>query len=197
MKKNLALFDFDGTISSKDTMLDFILFSFGAKKSLKGLIILSPVLFFFALKIIDNNSAKQHIFKYFFGGMTIDEIKYLGACYTKERIHKIIRPNCIERINWHKKNNHEISIVSASLEYWLKPWCDNMGLKLIATKLEIIDNKITGNYDGANCHGNEKLKRIKEIYDLNYYDYIFAYGDTDGDKQMLEIANESFYKPFR
>jgi HAD superfamily hydrolase (TIGR01490 family) len=197
MSKTLALFDFDGTLSSKDTMLDFILFSFGSIKSLKALIILCPVFFLYVLKLIDNNCAKQHIFKYFFSGMSVDEIKNLGECYTNERLYKIIRPKCIERINWHKKNNHEISIVSASLEYWLKPWSEKMGLNLISTKLEVINNKLTGNYSGKNCHGTEKVNRIKESYDLNLFDTIYAYGDSAGDKQMLDIATESFFKPFR
>lgn len=197
MSKTLALFDFDGTISSRDTMFDFIHFSFGSKKFLKGLMALSPVMVIYALNLIDNNHAKQQIFKYFFSGMSLEEIKYLGECYSNERIDKIIRLNSIERINWHKKNKHEISIVSASLEYWLRPWSEKMDINLISTKLEIIDNKFTGNFDGKNCHGKEKLNRINEIYDLNYYDYIYAYGDSYGDKQMLEIANESFYKPFR
>jgi HAD superfamily phosphoserine phosphatase-like hydrolase len=98
---------------------------------------------------------------------------------------------------WHKHNNHQIVIVSASTEYWIKPWSEKMGLSLISTKLEIIENKLTGNFSGKNCHGEEKVKRIRDFYDLDKFENIYAYGDSDGDKQMLKIANKSFYKPFR
>jgi phosphatidylglycerophosphatase C len=197
MSNTLALFDFDGTITTKDTLFDFIKFSFGKQRLIKGIIYLSPILALYTTNFVDNNLAKQYLFKYFFSGISIEELKYLGNRYTNERINKIIRPESIERINWHKKNNHQITIVSASLEYWLMPWCEKMGLKLISTKLEIIDSKFTGNYFGKNCHGKEKVNRIKEIYDLNKFDLIYAYGDSLGDKQMLEIANKTFYKPFR
>ena len=59
------------------------------------------------------------------------------------------------------------------------------------------DNIITGNFITKNCYGQEKVNRIKESYDLSKYDLIYAYGDSRGDKEMLELANNSFYKPFR
>lgn len=197
MSNTIALFDFDGTITTKDTLFDFIKFSFGKQRLIKGIIYLSPILALYTTNFIDNNLAKQYLFKYFFSGISVEELKHLGNRYTNERINKIIRPESIERINWHKKNNHQITIVSASLEYWLMPWCEKMELNLISTKLEIINNKFTGNYFGKNCHGKEKVNRINEIYDLNKFDLIYAYGDSLGDKQMLEIANKTFYKPFR
>jgi phosphatidylglycerophosphatase C len=197
MSKTLALFDFDGTISRKDTLLDFIQFSFSKRKILSAGVILSPILALYASNLIDNSIAKQHVYKFFFSGMSIEKIKDLGKCYTEERLGQIIRPLGMERIMWHKHNNHQIVIVSASTEYWIKPWSEKMGLSLISTKLEIIENKLTGNFSGKNCHGEEKVKRIRDFYDLDKFENIYAYGDSDGDKQMLKIANKSFYKPFR
>lgn len=71
------------------------------------------------------------------------------------------------------------------------------GIVLIATKLEIRGSKLTGKFASQNCHCIEKVNRIKEIYDLDDYEYIYAYGDSSGDKELLALADESFYKPFR
>ena len=70
-------------------------------------------------------------------------------------------------------------------------------ISLIATELEIINNKITGNLISTNCFGPEKVKRILKSYDLLNYDCIYAYGNSRGDHEMLELATEKFYKPFR
>ena len=71
------------------------------------------------------------------------------------------------------------------------------GIELIATKLEFKAGKLTGKFATNNCYGAEKSHRIKELFDLELYDYIYAYGDSRGDKEMLALADESFYKPFR
>jgi len=56
---------------------------------------------------------------------------------------------------------------------------------------------VTGKLLTKNCYGIEKANRVKEIYDLSHYERIYAYGDSTGDTELLALANESFYKPFR
>ena len=74
--------------------------------------------------------------------------------------------------------------------------CKKNDIALIATELEVINNKITGNLVSNNCYGPEKVKRILESYNLSNYTCIYAYGNSRGDYEMLEIATEKFYKPF-
>jgi phosphoserine phosphatase len=69
-------------------------------------------------------------------------------------------------------------------------------LELIASRLEVSGGKVTGKILGKNCHGDEKVVRIKEVYDLTNYNIIAAYGDTGGDKPMLELADQAHYRPF-
>lgn len=192
----LALFDFDGTLTTKDSLGDFILFAFGKPKTVIGGILLSPTLAGYALRLMDNSKAKQQVLKYFFGGMPIDKMRELGERYAKERLPKILRPAGLERLQWHQQQGHKIVIVSASTEYWLKPWTEAMGFDLLATQLEVKDNQLTGRYAGENCHSEEKVRRIQAAYELAQFDEIYAYGDTSGDKPMLALAHQGFYKPF-
>jgi HAD superfamily phosphoserine phosphatase-like hydrolase len=103
----------------------------------------------------------------------------------------------MDKIAWHKEQGNKVVIVSASMECWLKPWCDKHNLELIATKIEIKEDVLTGKFLTKNCHGIEKVNRINKIYVLSEYDYIYAYGDSSGDRELLSLANEKFYKPFR
>ena len=68
--------------------------------------------------------------------------------------------------------------------------------RLLATELEITEGKITGKLRGKNCHGEEKVARIKAAYDLSKFENIFCYGDSEGDKPMLALATQAHYKPF-
>lgn len=196
MANALALFDFDGTLTAKDSLGDFILFAFGKPKTLIGGILLSPTLAGYALGLMDNSKAKQQVLKYFFSGISVEKMQNLGERYAKQRLPSILRPTGLDKLTWHQQQGHQIVIVSASTEYWLKPWTDSMGFDLLATQLEVKDQKLTGCYAGENCHGDEKLRRIKSVYDLGQFDEIYAYGDTSGDKPMLALADHAFYKPF-
>jgi HAD superfamily hydrolase (TIGR01490 family) len=196
-KRNIALFDFDGTITTDDSLLKFIRFVVGDRRFLLGLVVLSPMLVLYKLKLIPNYKAKQYMLSWFFKGMRKVDFLKVANEYSLVHIDKILRPKAIEKINWHKNQGHKVVVVSASIECWLRPWCEKNGLELIATKLEIKDDIVTGKLLSKNCYGVEKVNRIKELYDLENFDYIYAYGDSSGDKQMLEISHEKFYKPFR
>ena len=193
----LALFDFDGTITTDDSLLKFIRFVVGDRRFLLGLVVLSPMLVLYKLKLIPNYKAKQYMLSWFFKGMSKDAFLKVANEYSLVHIDKILRPKAIEKINWHKNQGHKVVVVSASIECWLRPWCEKNGLELIATKLEIKDYIVTGKLLSKNCYGVEKVNRIKEIYNLKDFEYIYSYGDSSGDKQMLELAHEKFYKPFR
>ena len=194
---DLALFDFDGTITKDDSLLKFIRFVVGDVRFVFGLVVLSPILVAYKLKLIPNYKAKQKMLSWFFKGMSKEAFLKVANEYSLVHIDKILRPKAIEKINWHKNQGHKVVVVSASIEFWLRPWCEKNGLELIATKLEIKDDIVTGKLLSKNCYGVEKVNRIKEIYNLKDFEYIYSYGDSSGDKQMLELAHEKFYKPFR
>ncbi len=193
----LSLFDFDGTITTDDSLIKFIRYSVGDIKTAWGMLLLSPMLITYKLKLIPNYKAKQWMLSYFFKGMDEQRFQKVTKEYSLKHIDSILRPKAIEKIAWHKEQGHTIVIVSASIECWLKPWCDKNGLDLIATKIEMKDGIVTGKLLTKNCYGIEKVNRINVEYNLSDYDYIYAYGDSRGDKELLELASESFYKPFR
>jgi len=193
----LALFDFDGTITTDDSLISFIRFAMGDSKFLVGMVILSPMLVAYKLKLIANYRAKEYMLSYFFKGMSKEKFMQLTREYSLKHIDSIVRPKAIQKIAWHKEQGHKIVVVSASIECWLKSWCDKNNLNLIGTKMQMQNAKVTGLFASKNCYGIEKVNRIKELYNLNEYDYIYAYGDSSGDRELLELADEKFYKPFR
>ena len=192
----ISFFDFDGTITTDDSLVKFIRFAVGNTKLIWGMTLLSPMLTAYKLKFIPNYKAKQYMLSYFFKGISEEKFMQVANEYSLKHIDTIVRPKAMEKIAWHKDQGHTVVVVSASIECWLKPWCDKNNIDLIATRLEIEDGKLTGKFATKNCYGIEKVNRIKEKYNLAEYSIIYAYGDSSGDKEMLSIANERHYKHF-
>jgi len=195
--KTLAIFDFDGTITYKDSLKEFIVYSHGKTKFYKGLLTLSPILVAYKLGVISNHKAKETLISYFFKGWEFKDFKKVASDFSLYQLPKLVKKSALERIEWHKNQSHDVVIVSASMECWLKPWCQENKIDLISTKLEIKNGKLTGKFLTKNCHGIEKVNRLLEKYDLNNYKFIYAYGDSKGDKEILKIANKKFYKYFK
>ena len=196
-KPYIAFFDFDGTITKDDSLIKFIHFAVGDIIFIGKMMILSPMLIAYKLKLIPNDKAKEIMLSFFFKGMTFKHFESIARDYSFHHITTILRPQAMEKIKWHQQEGHKVVIVSASIECWLRPWCEEHNLELLGTKLAYKDGIFIGKFLSKNCYGIEKEKRIKEIYTLEDYEYIYAYGDSAGDKELLALANESFYKPFR
>ncbi|HEY8934186.1 MAG TPA: HAD-IB family hydrolase [Cyclobacteriaceae bacterium] len=198
MKKNLALFDFDGTITTKDTFLEFIKFYHGKPKFTLGFLILSPVMVMMVLKLIPNWRAKEIVLTWFFKDEDLNHFNQQGEKFCREVVPSLLRPQALTELEKHKQNSATtLLVVSASAQNWVEPWCKSIGVECLATRLEVKSSKLTGKLLGKNCFGEEKVVRIKEKLDLLTFETISAYGDSSGDYQMLEIATQKFYKPFR
>jgi HAD superfamily hydrolase (TIGR01490 family) len=196
-KITLAVFDFDGTITRKDTLLEFIKFSKGRVKFYLCILLFAPLLVAMKLKLLPNWKVKQLMFSYLYKGMSIEIFnKYcFGFCAV---IDKLLRYEAMETLKLHQKRNNRVIIISASIENWIKPWADNMGIDIVlATKIEINKNGLlTGKFLTKNCYGQEKITRLLEIFP-NRNDYnLVAYGDSRGDKELIRFADNGFYKKF-
>ena len=197
VNKQIAFFDFDGTITTKDTLLEFIKFCKGKRAFYTGFVLNAPYLLAYKAKLISNQKAKERILGYFFHNTTTAQFTAYCKDFAIQVLPKLIREKAKEEIETLKSKGFEVIVVTASAEDWVRPWTDAMQIGLIGTKLQLVKEKITGKIQDINCHGEEKVKRIKAKYKLDEYQVIHAYGDTSGDHAMLKIAHEKYYKPFR
>jgi phosphatidylglycerophosphatase C len=197
VSQSIAFFDFDGTITTKDTLLEFIKYSKGRFKFYTGFLLNSPWLIALRLKLISNQAAKERILTWFFRNTPLAEFQQTCNEFAINIIPKLLRPKAVEEIAALRRNGTTIVIVSASPENWIRPWAGSLELNLIATRLQVSKNALTGKITDKNCHGKEKVNRIHELYQLPDYPIVYAYGDSSGDKPMLQLAHTAFYKPFR
>ncbi len=192
----LALFDFDGTITAKDSLPDFIQYAVGRVAYWTGLLKLSPMLAAYTFGMIPNHVAKERLIANFFTGWDEEQFQQTADQYSLQQLDRIVKPEAIERMRRHQAQGDRVVVVSASMESWLKGWCRGNNVELLATCLEIKDGKLTGKFATKNCYGIEKVNRINEAYTLSDFSIIYAYGDSRGDREMLEIATVKHYRKF-
>jgi len=188
-KETIAAFDFDGTITTKDTLFDFIYFYWGKPRLIVGLIILSPVLVLYKIGIINNSKAKEILFSYYFKNQDIDHFNMKSDLYS-QKINIICRKSILQKIEYHKNKKDKIIIVSASISNWIKPWALETGIeKVFATEIQVEKGKITGIFKTKNCFGQEKVNRLLEEYPNRENYILYAYGDSNGDKELLAFSD--------
>ena len=190
----IAFFDFDGTITIKDTMFQFIRFSKGNFIFYAGLFLLLPVLITFKIGIIPNWKAKEILFSFYFKGMKESDALKLGQEFSEQIIPGLLGQEAIHEFEFHKNLGSKIVVVTASFSIWVKHWCDLHQFGLIATEYDTNQGHLSGLIKGKNCYGAEKVRRIKEIFDLDQFKKIYAYGDSKADIEMLNLADFKYLK---
>ena len=201
MKKKLYCFDFDGTLTTSDTLLEFIKYAKGRSRFLMVFLMYSPLLVMMKLHLYPNWKAKQQIFAHLFADMRIEKFDALCRGFAEENQH-LLRPKGITLVHEALVAGAQVFIVSASIDNWVRPFFDIRNLKgvqVLGTQIEVEDGKLTGNFKSNNCYGKEKVHRIAEAlksFERSEYE-IEAFGDSRGDKEMLAFADKGHFKPFR
>src|SRR5574344_699705 len=193
--------EFDGTITKKDTLLEFISFAKGKFGLLGGFMLYSPWLILMRLHLYPNYRIKQRIFSFYFKGARLETFNRLCHNFAVHR-SDLIRPQAKEYIEKAVLQGHRVWVVSASIDNWVVPFFSEMDkdglIQVLGTQIEVKEGMITGRFLTKNCYGPEKVNRIKNVLKAprNQYE-IIAFGDSRGDKEMLAYANQGFFKPFR
>jgi phosphatidylglycerophosphatase C len=192
----VAAFDFDGTITTKDSLFQFIIHCVGWPAFFYGMLKFLPSAINYLAKNIDNNKAKAKLFSIFFKNMPFQSFQNYSFSFCK-KINEMVDSKAMDKIDWHKKQGHELIIISASIKNWIEPWAFENGFsKVLATEAEVINGLLTGAFSSKNCHGNEKVARLTSEFPLKSDYLLYAYGDSSGDTALLKEADFAFYRKF-
>lgn len=198
-KPTVAAFDFDGTISYCDSLIPFLWTYAGTGKTFKNLALCLPQF----LRFLNNKSlrqtAKEHLLEKFLKGNDYELTMQAGQGYADGLLNKLVKPEALERIDWHRSKGHTLALISANLDIYLEPWGKRLGFEhVLASELEIDGrNRITGKLKGKNCWGEEKVLKLEKIFGPKENYVLYAYGNSRGDKELLELADYAFYRTFK
>lgn len=189
MRKVYA-FDFDGTLTTRDTLLAFIRYACGTRAFLLGFLRHAHQLVLMRLGLYPNWKAKQHIFSYFFKGIDQDAFNTLCRQFAADN-RQLLRPQGLQLVAQALHEGADVLIVSASIDNWVQPFFPEV--TVLGTQIEVIDGRLTGRFLTKNCYGQEKVNRILALYPDRSSYHLTAYGDSRGDKELLAFADEAHW----
>jgi len=149
---------------------------------------------------MDNHTAKEKLLMTFLNHYSFPIFETKASDFAKNMIPPLIKPSAIKRIQWHQEKHHRCIIISAGLENYITPWAYSIGItEVLATRITVENNNLSGKMLGKNCYGPEKVSRLEKLLDQNIQaikeNYtLFAYGDSRGDQELLATADFPFYQ---
>jgi phosphatidylglycerophosphatase C len=188
----VAAFDFDGTLTRRDSLYPFLVSVRGLGAVTTATARLAPRLGLMAIGRVDREATKERLMTSLLADYPADELEAAGVRYA-DHLATRLRPDMVERVDWHRAAGHELVLASASPSVYLEPLGAQLGFAaVLATRLEIgPDRRMTGRLDGGNCRGHEKVIRLCEWLGSREPAEVWAYGDSEGDRELLAFADHA------
>lgn len=191
---DLALFDFDGTITHRETMPAFMRAAVSRRRLVVGWVVLLPLILGYKARVVSGVAVRSAICFLGFRGVAVRELERQGERFAMEVLPRTLRAEAVARIAWHKARGDTVVVVSGGLDVYLGHWCRAQGVELVCSVLEQRDGVLTGRYRGRQCVRGEKARLVRERFSLAGYGRVFAYGDTPEDRALLALADEAYYR---
>jgi phosphatidylglycerophosphatase C len=212
----VAAFDFDGTLTSGESVWKFLASVAGVRRVAVATLVGAPKLAAAALlsgRTADD--AKETLFVRTLRGLSADEVARRAAAFGLTHLRRRGRADVVCRLEWHRAQGHRIAIVSASPEVYVAPVGAELGVDaVLATRLEIApDGTLTGRYAGRNTRGAQKVARLRDWMETGATSeseradegsdpgragpparpaptpFLWAYGNSRGDRRLLDAAD--------
>ena len=121
----VAAFDFDGTLTYRDSMIPFLLYCSGSLKSPFHFLRESPTLLKYSLGLVSRQFTKEKILSRFFPATPIDLIRQKGQNFASDRLNQLLNPSMMQKFHWHLNQGHHCILISASIDVYLEPWASH------------------------------------------------------------------------
>ena len=207
----IAAFDFDGTLTHRDTSLPFIVFGAGKAKTMRHFVMSVPG-FLADLGVSVWREAitrrrvlgsvlgcwegrvHERMLRRAFAGVEGDKLMELGARFAEDELDRFLRAGGVERVRWHREHGHRCVLISASVDVYLRPWAQAIGFdEVLGTELEMDERgAFTGHFAGEPCWGAAKVRRLTTRFGSRESFTLVAYGDGRGDDALLATADEAY-----
>ena len=191
----IVAFDFDGTLTVRDSFTAFLRWRRGALAYALGGLRLLPALASYATDR-DRGRLKAAAVRVYLHGVPRQKLDDEARTFA-DAVERFFRPDALAAWERHGVDGHRRVIVTASPEETVRPFAEALGADdLLGTQLAFDgEGRITGAFAGENCRGVEKVERLRARFGPDVR-LLAAYGDTTGDREMLAIAETPGYRVF-
>lgn len=191
MSVEVVAFDVDGTLTVRDCVVPFMR-RVGGVRALASTCLSNMRTILKLLKARDRDSLKAVFVWGVFAGADVEAVREEGARFALRVADGWMRADVAGRLRNHQEAGSVVVLISASLEPYLAPLGDMLGVDaVLCTELEVDGTKFSGALKGPNCRGPEKVVRLRrwmEEAGLDADTRVVAYGDSAGDADLLAFA---------
>ncbi|WP_231870127.1 HAD-IB family hydrolase [Grimontia celer] len=184
------MFDFDGTVTTEDTFTAFLFYATPKRRLVIGFALVWPFILLYKLGLLPARKTRPVLAYVAFWRRREEEVDLIAKRFAAEYLATVLRPDAMETLAEHKANGDDVYLVSATLNIYLRHFCQQHGIKLLSSTMEVKNGRFTGRYVNGDCSCANKAIAVKGAVELSNYSMIFAYGDTDEDLPMLELADK-------
>lgn len=194
--KKVVAFDFDGTLTYKDSFIAFLQASKGSLQMASALTF-QPHMLFDYMKTKDRGALKARLLYRLLGDISQRELEILVKAFVTKTGKSLFRPDALAAWQTHDLPDRTRVIVTASPELLVGPFGRLIGAdRVIGTRLKFSERgTLLPELIGLNCRGEEKMCRLRKTFGETL-DLEAAYGDTAGDTEMLAAARHGHYRVF-
>lgn len=200
----VAAFDVDGTLTHRDTLLPFLQRLCGTQRLARALARHGVALSAMVVGRAERDTVKDLLLAHLLAGWDAREVRSAGIAYAGFLADaNRLRPDTVARLHRHRAAGHRVVLVSASPEVYLGPLGRHLQVDavLCSTLEEGPEGRLTGRLAGRNCRGPEKVVRLETWLAgeaAGEAPYLYAYGDSAGDRELLARADVGILvKPHR
>ena len=193
----IVAFDFDGTLTVRDSFTQFLRWRAGAGGWFLGLSRMAPDLAAYAGHR-DRGRLKAASVREFLKGTPRAQLEADAEAFAGQVWPGFMRYDALACWkDWGARGAYRV-IVTASPETTVAPFARRLGAEaLLGTPLLFDgDDRVAGAFAGPNCRGEEKVLRLRAAFGEDMQ-LAAAYGDTTGDTEMLAVADEAGFRRFK
>ena len=196
-RRVVAVFDFDGTVTDRDTLVPFLVLAFGRARVAATFAALAGTGLGYLLRRVSIDEFKRRVLRRLVADTSAPRLRALGPAHARALVPRL-RPDALARIGWHRAQGHRLVLVSSTLDLYLAHVGAQLGFDdVLCSRLATRGERFSGELEGADCTGPEKLRRLEALLgDLQAHE-LHVYGDSAGDRELLAAADHPHFRPFR
>lgn len=196
-KQRFAVFDVDDTLLRGDCLQLAARRAKGAVGQLLAALACLPWLVGWQLRLVSTGRFKEVTIAAFGICEAVNRAEAAGRDdWLLNELRAQLRPEALKRLRWHQERGHRVLLCSASPRLLLQPLADWLGVELLCTELEHVQGRWRPRLASPNCKGPEKVRRLQQYLGPLEGLTIEAYGDSQGDRELLQVAELPHYRSF-
>lgn len=179
------IFDFDKTLTTRDTLRPFVTSLAERDGDRKKLFQFYLLVIRLRFGLIADKPFKERILKLFIHGKSVHEVGDSVEYFHQAALPELINTNVWEKLTEHINNGDDVYLATANFDFLLAPLAKTLKLAgIFSTQAEISDGYYTGKIIGTTCKGEDKVSKVREALGHQTLSSAVAYGDAE-DKALL------------